>query len=154
MLDISKIPPHILKNILDTFPERFTKNDKELGVKAMSVHDAMDAYLSWNGIIGFTNGIMDAHNAIVEAQTAIPGQWTGLINTIVNRHCANWDGIASVDLDTAQEIINDFLKISFKVQYTGFASAKVAQYSDFQRGLIFGWNLENQKVSIILYENP
>lgn len=59
MLDLSKIPGHILDDIRENCvsPEYCT------------VEDALDYWLSYQGIIGYTKSIIDAYEALKAAHT-------------------------------------------------------------------------------------
>ena len=58
MLDITKLPKGLLEDIADTEKEAET----------MSVEEAFDAFLCYNGIIGFSTKVMKALDVIRAAE--------------------------------------------------------------------------------------
>lgn len=64
MLDVNKIPSPILEDIAASLPPRFNGPEE---IAMMSTTEALNAYLQYNGLIGWTNKILEAWNAINEA---------------------------------------------------------------------------------------
>lgn len=66
MINVSKLPLHLLHDL-----KEFVENNsnvqpgkEEEHVALMSANEAMDAYLGWNGIIGYTERITEALDSI------------------------------------------------------------------------------------------
>jgi hypothetical protein len=70
MIDIDSLPDEVLTNILQR--NGLDDSEDEEAIKAlfknMTVYQAMDAYLCWNGIHGYTGSIIKALDGIRDAE--------------------------------------------------------------------------------------
>jgi hypothetical protein len=67
MLNINYIPDQVLTDILRN--RNLDESDKSYEVVGnMSVHEAFDAFLTYNGFIGYTSILMQALDGIREAE--------------------------------------------------------------------------------------
>lgn len=62
MLDLTKLHPNIVKTLCEASGE-----DKEY-VKTLSSTEALDLFLTYNGIIGFTYTIISALDSLIKAE--------------------------------------------------------------------------------------
>ena len=80
MIDVDQLPDEVVNAILRN---RGFEPDSEEGHKMiarLSPREAMDYYLRWKGIIGFTSGIIEAWDAIKSAERPAEGATNNPIN--------------------------------------------------------------------------
>lgn len=68
-LILKREAPTVYDDILNSVGEESVLVDRELDVINMDTRLAFDAYLRYNGIIGYTDDIMNALDAIRKAET-------------------------------------------------------------------------------------
>lgn len=72
MTNLDKIPPRILKNLVDTLIENTwsikTESDARAAMQHMSANELFEMWLNWNGIIGYTEMIVEAIDSLRAAK--------------------------------------------------------------------------------------
>ena len=73
MTNLDKIPPRIPKNLVDTLIENTwsikTESDARATMQHMSANELFEMWLNWNGIIGYTETIIEAIDSIRAANS-------------------------------------------------------------------------------------
>lgn len=69
--DISKLDPRVSKSIVEFLIENksYVKSEADalLEMRTMNNYSLLDAYLTWQGIVGYTDQVMDAVRSIDKA---------------------------------------------------------------------------------------
>ena len=68
MLNPELIDDHVREDIENNMPDYWSEEEKLTDIKYSSVFEALNRYMDWNGISGYTENIIEAHCNLLAAE--------------------------------------------------------------------------------------